>query len=217
MDQKKDQSYFLFTTTAEQLDFLDFPLGNMTKEETRRMAESYNLIEVANKPESQDICFVPNGNYRDVLKQNDKTVFAPGHIVNSQGKILGQHNGIVNYTIGQRKGLDLKVNQSFANPLYVIAINSVNNEVVVGEKEELKGYKLLVNNINFLCHEFQEIDCTVKLRSTHEGSKARVKMKNNKALVELYEPFLAITPGQACVFYDDSRVLGGGWIEKQCN
>lgn len=217
LDENKDQSYFLFTTTQAQLEFLSFPLGDMHKNETRNLARQYGL-EVADKQDSQDICFVPDGNYRQVIEKLKPTAFAKGNIIDSSGKILGQHNGIVNYTIGQRRGIGLASDK----PLYVIALNAVNNEVIIGPKEELSGTSLLVKGLNWLEHRSfspkEEIECIVKLRSTHSGSLAKIKLlDSDEGQVELYEKYFAITPGQACVAYSlsSSQLLGGGWIVKE--
>ncbi len=210
-DPLKDQSYFLFTTTREQLSSLDFPLGGLTKPETRELARYYGL-EISEKPDSQDICFVPQGDYRKVLKELRPGAEKPGLIVNTKGKELGTHQGIINYTVGQRRGLEI----SYSEPLYVIKLDPKNNLVVVGTKDELSSKNFTVKDINWLLEERPaELETIVKLRSAHSGSVARIKLlDNNKGEVELYDGYPGITPGQAAVFYEGTRLLGGGWIEK---
>ena len=210
-DKNKDQSYFLFATKQDQLDFLRFPLGNKTKEETRKLAESFN-IKVANKPDSQDICFVPNGNYKEVINKIRPKAFKSGNIVDVDGRILGQHEGIINYTIGQRKGLGI----ASKNPLYVIKINAKNNSVIVGEEKYLFNKRFKIKDLNWLGDKAiseEGVMVEVKLRSTAKLEKAIIKITGqDQALVIMQEPTRAITKGQACVIYDEDRVLGGGWI-----
>jgi tRNA-specific 2-thiouridylase len=211
VDKNKDQSYFLFTTTKEQLDFLKFPLGSFTKEETRALAEKYDL-KVAKKPESQDICFVPNGNYAEIIKRLRPESYNTGDIVSTDGKVLGKHSGIVNFTIGQRK----KIGVSHSKPLYVIKIEPETNRVIVGEKEYLKSKKLHIKEINWLAKDEAlktELNCSVRLRSNHEEIDATVRyLGDGKADITLDSSYYGITPGQACVMYEGDRVLGGGWI-----
>lgn len=210
----KDQSYFLFTTPLKDLDFLLFPLGSLDKNYTREFAKFYNL-EIASKPDSQDICFVPDGDYRKVLAKRRPELFKPGLIVDKNGKVLAQHNGIANYTLGQRKGL------GFSHPksVYVIKIDPKEQQVVVGEREDLLSQHLKLTRLNWLMHPTPPANsvfsCTARLRSTHIGTEAEVTVKDDGTLdVELYEQYFAITPGQACVLYDQDRVLGGGWISS---
>ena len=216
-DQNRDQSYFLFSTTQEQLDFLRFPLGEIDKSETRKIAERLKL-NVATKPDSQDICFVPNGDYASVIKKFRPESFKPGKILDLKGKQIGEHEGIINYTIGQRKGIKIASN----NPLYVININADNNSIVVGEKDylEIKKIKLRELNILGLEKEFKDF-INIKVRSTGRLLKAKINIKNNSADVEILDKETGISPGQACVFYskDDvgDKVLGGGWIHKTFN
>jgi tRNA-specific 2-thiouridylase len=212
IDHSKDQSYFLFTTTQKQLDFLEFPLGGFKKEETRVLAKQFGL-EIADKPDSQDICFVPNGNYAKVIEKLRPEAFAVGEVIDISGNVLGYHNGIVNYTIGQRRGLGISNGQ----PLYVIKIKPETNQVVVGFKEDLNATWLKVSEINWLGDEEissgSKIECMVKLRSAHKGINATVHFTNSQnAKVELSKPYAGITPGQACVMYQGERMLGGGWI-----
>ena len=216
-DQNRDQSYFLFSTTQEQLDYLRFPLGKIDKSETRSIAEKLNL-NVAQKPDSQDICFVPNGDYASVIKKFRPESFKSGKILDIKGNQIGEHEGIINYTIGQRKGIKIASN----NPLYVININADNNTVIVGSKEclEVKEIKLRELNILGSKEEFNNI-VNIKVRSTGKLLKAKINLLENSANVEILDKETGISPGQACVFYskDDvgDKVLGGGWIHKTIN
>jgi tRNA-uridine 2-sulfurtransferase len=216
-DQNRDQSYFLFNTTQEQLDYLRFPLGKIEKSETRSIAEKLNL-NVAQKPDSQDICFVPNGDYASVIKKFRPESFKSGKILDIQGNQIGEHEGIINYTIGQRKGIKIASN----NPLYVININADNNTVIVGSKEclEVKEIKLRELNILGSKKEFNNI-VNIKVRSTGRLLKAKINLLENSANVEILDKETGISPGQACVFYskDDvgDKVLGGGWIHRTFN
>ena len=216
-DQNRDQSYFLFSTTQEQLDYLRFPLGKIDKSETRSIAEKLNL-NVAQKPDSQDICFVPNGDYASVIKKFRPESFKSGKILDIKGNQIGEHEGIINYTIGQRKGIKIASN----NPLYVININADNNTVIVGSKEclEVKEIKLRELNILGSKEEFNNI-VNIKVRSTGRLLKAKINLLENSANVEILDKETGISPGQACVFYskDDigDKVLGGGWINNTYN
>ena len=216
-DQNRDQSYFLFSTTQEQLDYLRFPLGEIDKSETRLIAEKLKL-NVATKPDSQDICFVPNGDYASVIKKFRPESFKPGKILDIKGNQIGEHEGIINYTIGQRKGIKIASN----NPYYVININADTNTVVVGSKEflEVKEIKLRELNILGSKEEFNNI-VYIKVRSTGRPLKAKINLLENSANVEILDKETGISPGQACVFYskDDvgDKVLGGGWIHKTFN
>ena len=216
-DQNRDQSYFLFSTTQEQLDFLRFPLGEIDKSETRKIAERLNL-NVATKPDSQDICFVPNGDYASVIKKFRPESFKPGKILDLKGKQIGEHEGIINYTIGQRKGIKIASN----NPLYVINIDADTNSIVVGEKDYLEIKKIKLRELNILGSEKEFNDLiNIKVRSTGRLLKAKINIKDNSADVEILDKETGISPGQACVFYskDDigDKVLGGGWIHKTFN
>ena len=212
MDPAKDQSYFLFATTQKQLDFLRFPLGGKLKSETRELAANFGL-EIADKPDSQDICFVPNGSYASIIEKLRPGALDNGKIVYKDGTVLGDHNGIINFTIGQRRGIGI----AHSTPLYVIAIDPKTNQVVVGEKEDLANSIVYIKDLNWLGEEIpsEGMECIVKLRSMHKGARARVKISgNNQAIAKLEEAYEGITPGQACVIYNDTRVLGGGWITK---
>lgn len=213
-DPTKDQSYFLFATTQEQLDFLRFPLGGWTKDITREHAERLGLVNAA-KPDSQDICFVPNGDYASVVTKIAPEAKRAGNIVHLDGRILGTHEGIVHYTVGQRKGLGIGGGVTDNNePLYVVAVNADTAEVIVGPKESLARDIVSVQNFNWLMDEpTNEIEINVKLRSMTRAMPATLK-KADKNMVEvhLHEPQYGISKGQAAVCYIGERVIGGGWI-----
>ena len=216
-DLTRDQSYFLFTTTQEQLNFLRFPLGVMHKEETRKVASKLNL-NVADKPDSQDICFVPNGNYASVINKYRPESFKEGNILDVKGKVIGKHDGIINFTIGQRKGIGI----SNEEPLYVVDIIAKENKVIVGKREDLFIKKIYLKDINLLSDiENYRKDLFIKVRSTGKLIKAKVLMDKTEAEVDLYEDETGISPGQACVFYSKNKfgdkVLGGGWITRTLN
>tara|TARA_B100000029_G_scaffold204962_1_gene202941 strand:- start:67 stop:1185 length:1119 start_codon:yes stop_codon:yes gene_type:complete len=213
IDENRDQSYFLFNTTREQLNYLRFPLGSMLKEETRSIAKKLDL-NVADKPDSQDICFVPNGDYTSVIRKFRPDSFKKGNIKNLKGEVIGVHNGVINFTIGQRKGIKV----SDKDALYVLKIDSDKNEIIVGQKEKLGKKNININNLNLLVNdkEFDE-KILVKVRSTGKLLVAKINLKeNNSAEVNLEESEDGISPGQACVFYKNDqlgyKVLGGGWI-----
>ena len=216
-DQNRDQSYFLFSTTQEQLDYLRFPLGEIDKSETRLIAEKLKL-NVATKPDSQDICFVPNGDYASVIKKFRPESFKSGKILDINGREIGDHEGIINYTIGQRKGIKIASN----NPLYVVNIDADKNTIIVGNKECLEVKQIRLRDLNILGSkkEFNEI-INIKVRSTGRLLKAKIKFLDNSADVEILDKETGISPGQACVFYskDDlgDKLLGGGWIHKTYN
>ncbi len=216
-DFSRDQSYFLFSTTQEQLDFLRFPLGDIEKTETRNIAKKLNL-NVSEKPDSQDICFVPNGDYGSVIKKFRPESFKPGNILDIEGKVIGKHEGIINYTIGQRRGIKI----ADKDPLYVVKINSKNNTIVVGPKETLKINKIILRELNILGNidEFKN-EIKIKVRSTGRLLRAKVELDINKAEVNILDGESGISPGQACVFYlnDETgdKVLGGGWIDRTFN
>ena len=216
-DLIRDQSYFLFTTTQEQLNFLRFPLGRMQKNETRKIASELNL-NVADKPDSQDICFVPNGNYASVIKKYKPESFKEGNILDIKGNIIGKHDGIINFTIGQRKGIGI----AHTEPLYVININAKENEVIVGNREALTIKRIYLRDINLLS-DVKKLNNNlfVKVRSTGRLIKAKVNFEKNESEVNLEENETGISPGQACVFYSKNKfgdkVLGGGWITRTIN
>ena len=211
VDSTKDQSYFLFTTTQEQLDFLRFPLGGWEKDITREHAERLDLI-VADKPDSQDICFVPNGSYAQVVEKHRPEAIKVGDIVHVDGRVLAQHNGIINYTIGQRRGLKIGGGHTENNsPLFVIKLDAEKNQVIVGPYDELACDKVYIKETNWL----EDIPNTglkaqVKLRSVQEPMKATVF--NDYIILD--EPAFGIATGQACVVYKDNKIIGGGWISS---
>jgi tRNA-specific 2-thiouridylase len=215
-DPARDQSYFLFPTTPEQLDFLRFPLGHLkTKDETRALARRYGL-EVADKPDSQDICFVPDGNYAGVIEKLRPGAAEPGEIVHADGRVLGTHDGVIHFTVGQRRGLGIG---GLDEPLYVVRLDVDARQVVVGPKEMLAARVIAVREINWLGDapftSRDEWHMAVKVRSTRPPREAIVRpLSDTEAEVELLTPEEGVSPGQACVFYapEGSRVLGGGWI-----
>ena len=215
IDKNRDQSYFLFNTNKEQLNYLRFPLGGMLKDETREIAKKLQL-NVADKPDSQDICFVPNGDYVSVIQKFNPGSLQKGNIKDLNGKVIGVHDGIVNFTIGQRKGIKV----SDKDPLYVIKIDSEKNEIIVGSRDKLGKKIISLKDLNLLGSEKEfENDIFVKVRSTGKLLKANIELlKENTAKVNLKISEDGISPGQACVFYkkDDFgyKVLGGGWIKS---
>ena len=213
IDENRDQSYFLFNTTKDQLNYLRFPLGGLHKNETRKIAKQLGL-NVADKPDSQDICFVPNGDYASVIQKFRPESFQKGNIKDLNGKVIGIHNGIINFTIGQRKGIKV----SDKDPLYVIKINAEKNEIIVGPREYLGKKIIPLVNLNLLTEKSDfDKEIFVKVRSTGKLLKAKVNLQSNdKAEVKLEVSEDGISPGQACVFYNKDKlgykVLGGGWI-----
>lgn len=217
-DANRDQSYFLFSTSREQLDYLRFPLGGLaSKAETRLLAARYGL-SVADKPDSQDICFVPNGNYAAVIEKLRPGAADPGDIVDTEGRVIGTHRGVIHYTVGQRRGLGIG---GLEDPLYVIKLDPDARRVVVGPKAALATRKVPVREINWLGDgtfaEQTAIEARVRVRSTRPPVAAILRPTGTGACeVELLSPEEGVAPGQACVFYapEGSRVLGGGWIWK---
>lgn len=215
-DANRDQSYFLFSTTPEQLSYLRFPLGHLpSKEATRQLAAKYGLA-VADKPDSQDICFVPDGNYASVIEKLRPGAAEPGEIVHADGRVLGTHKGVIHYTIGQRRGLGIG---GLADPLYVVRLDVDKKHVVVGPKEMLATRTIPVREINWLGDapftSQSEWHLSVKVRSTRPPREAIVRpLSDTTAEVELLTPEEGVSPGQACVFYESegSRIFGGGWI-----
>ena len=215
-DARRDQSYFLFSTTRSQLEYLRFPLGGLTsKSQTRKLAHRFGL-NVADKPDSQDICFVPNGKYAELIKKLRPDSTEAGDIVDLQGKKLGTHNGIIHYTVGQRRGLGIG---GLTDPLYVVRLDADTREVVVGPKQALLSKFVNVHNVNwlgendFVCGE--SLRLRVKIRSTKPSAPAVLRpIQGNRAQIELVDPEMGVSPGQACVFYssEGNRVYGGGWI-----
>lgn len=215
-DAARDQSYFLFSTTPTQLDYLRFPLGHLgSKAETRALAAKYGL-PVADKPDSQDICFVPGGNYAAVIERLRPGAADPGEIVNMAGQVLGQHRGVIHYTIGQRKGLGIG---GLETPLYVVRLDPATRQVVVGPKEALSTRVIPVREINWLgdapFDSRAEWPLEVKVRSTRPPRPAVIRpLSATTAEVELLDPEDGVSAGQACVFYapEGGRIFGGGWI-----
>ncbi len=214
VDENRDQSYFLFNTTREQLNYLRFPLGGMFKSETREIAKELGL-NVADKPDSQDICFVPNGDYVSVIEKIRPDAFKKGNIKSSDGKVLGVHNGIVNFTIGQRRGIKIAAK----DPLYVINIDPKKNEIIVGPKIELLKKDIILRDLNLLADKKDfDKEIFVKVRSTGKLIRSKLNIKDKFAHLNLFDDEFGISPGQACVFYSKDKfgdkVLGGGWISK---
>ena len=211
-DLEKDQSYFLFAIEKEVLQRLRCPLSGYSKEETRKLAKEANL-EIHAKKDSQDICFVENGKYAELISQiHPSKGLKEGNIITKEGKILGKHKGIIHYTVGQRRGLGI----GGGDILYVLEIDSKNNSVIVGSKEDLIKQKLTISNVNWLGESKPNtIDLMVKLRSRQELIPAKVKfLESDTAEVILKEKFFGVAPGQGCCFYQGTRVLGGGFINK---
>ena len=207
---KKDQSYVLWNIPKQLLEHIVFPLGNFeSKDEIRKIASENNL-KVANKPDSEDICFIPDGNYKKFLENNSDIKPKEGNIVDSKGKVLGKHTGLYNYTIGQRKGLGI----SNSVPLFVLGFNPLKNQVIVGEESELYKKEITVSDINLLLvDEINEwLDVTVKTRYSSKEAKAKIIQDGSNIKIVFDEPQKAITPGQSAVFYIDDIVVGGGKI-----
>ena len=217
VDDTRDQSYFLFTTQKHELEALRFPLGGLHKTATRKLARAFGL-RAADKPDSQDICFVPNGKYGDIIERLRPGAVSPGDIVHVDGRVLGRHEGIIHYTIGQRRGLKVAVGE----PLFVIALDAQRNEVLVGAREDLLVYRVDLRDINWLGEEplsdlpEDGLALRVKIRSMRPPAPAHIFYDNGSVFVRLEEGDHGVSPGQACVFYNadptSSRVLGGGWI-----
>ncbi len=215
-DPNRDQSYFLFSTTPEQLDYLRFPLGHLaSKAETRALAAKYGL-SVADKPDSQDICFVPNGDYASVIEKLRPGAADPGEIVDMAGNVLGEHRGVIHYTVGQRRGLGIG---GLEDPLYVVKLDPETRRVIVGPKEALAARIVPVREINWLgdapLNSATEWHVHVRIRSTRPPRAAVIRpLSATTAEVELLDPEEGVSPGQACVFYETggTRILGGGWI-----
>jgi tRNA-uridine 2-sulfurtransferase len=214
-DESKDQSYFLFGLTQEQLSRAEFPLGELTKQEVREIARRL-AVPVAEKPESQEICFVPSGNYVRFIEgyfeeQRMPLADEPGDIVSASGKVLGRHNGLRHYTVGQRRGLGFATGR----PVYVVRIDRANNRLVVGEDAVLHQTSCEVRSVNWIAFATPppSLKAQVRIRHRHEAAEATIEpLSQDTARVTFVEPQRAITPGQAAVFYSGDRVLGGGWI-----
>ena len=213
LDLARDQSYFLFSTTQEQLAFLRFPLAHLSKEEIRDYAAALGLM-VADKPDSQDICFVPNGDYASVIKRLRPDCSLPGEIRHMDGTLLGTHQGVLHYTVGQRRGLGVAT----GDPIYVVAIDADKREVIVGPREALARARVHLDEVNWLGDAASgPIEVLARIRSTGDPAPAHLHLgENGQADVVLSQPEEGVSPGQACVFYakDGDRVLGGGWIKS---
>ncbi|MDA9498015.1 tRNA 2-thiouridine(34) synthase MnmA [Bradyrhizobium sp. CCBAU 11357] len=218
-DADRDQSYFLFATTQEQLDFLRFPLGDMTKPETRELARRFGLA-VADKHDSQDICFVPTGRYTDIITRLRPNAMDPGDIVDLEGRVLGRHHGIANFTVGQRRGLGI----ASGSPLFVVRLDAATRRVVVGPREALKMHRISLRDVNWIGDGDIDraigsgLEMFVRVRSTRSPQAAWLRGSNGRYEVELVAGEEGVSPGQACVFYDapsgQARVLGGGFIQS---
>jgi tRNA-specific 2-thiouridylase len=214
-DAGKDQSYFLFATTSEQLDYLRFPLGGLTKDQTRQLAEAFGLA-IADKPDSQDICFVPDGNYADIVEKLRPGAAEPGDIVHIDGRVMGHHEGVLRYTVGQRRGLGIATGE----PLYVVKLDPAARQVIVGPRDALRVREIRLHEVNWIgegalaAQDGEPI--LVKVRSTRPPVPAVMQVTGGKASVLLDEGEEGVAPGQAAVFYSPTdgadRVLGGGWI-----
>jgi tRNA-specific 2-thiouridylase len=218
-DKERDQSYFLFASTPEQLAFLRFPLGHRHKDETRKLARDFGLA-VAEKSDSQDICFVPTGRYTQVIERLRPGAAEAGYIVHLDGRVLGRHGGIINYTIGQRKGIGVPAKE----PLYVLKLDASRREVVVGPREALRTRTLKLRDVNWLGHEsFEDFaqsgeEILARIRSSGPLQPAHVCVEEDGVTVDLAHGEDGVSPGQACVFYSakggGERLLGGGWIKS---
>lgn len=211
-NEKKDQSYVLWNMPKELLEHILFPLADFeNKDEIRKIAKQNNL-KIANKPDSEDICFVPDGNYKKFLENNSGIKPKQGNIVNSKGEVLGKHNGLYNYTIGQRKGLGI----SYKEPLFVTGFNKQKNQVIVGVKDEIYKKEMYVTDINLLLIDElnEEMKVNVKTRYSSKEQKATIKKIDEDTIkVEFENPVARVTPGQSAVFYVEDMVLGGGKIK----
>lgn len=217
-DPARDQSYFLFGTTKDQLDYLRFPLGHLPKSETRALAERFDL-PVAEKPDSQDICFVPGGNYAAVVQKLRPEAVEPGEIVDLQGRVVGRHDGIVHFTVGQRRGLALGDRDGTDNdPLYVVRLDPEARRVVVGPRAALGRTEMALYDLNWIGPAFERaMPVQVRVRSSQALRPAEIELSDGDAMVRFAEPEIGVSPGQACVVYDaptGSRVLGGGFIKR---
>jgi tRNA-specific 2-thiouridylase len=219
-EEERDQSYFLFGTTSEQLDILRFPLGERTKSETRELARQFGLA-IAEKQDSQDICFVPTGHYADIIERLKPGSAEPGSIVNLDGKVLGEHSGIIHFTVGQRRGLKL----AGGTPLYVVRLDAEHRRVVVGPREALRTRSIVLRDVNWIGGGDLDaqladgkLEVFVKVRSSRPPQAAWLRHGAGGYEVELVDGEHGVSPGQACVFYDagegQARVLGGGFIKS---
>ena len=210
-EASRDQSYFLYRTTRAQLDFLRFPLGGLAKDETRAVARRFSL-PVAEKPDSQDICFVPQGSYSAVVEKLRPGAAEPGEVVDLAGRVLGRHPGVIHFTVGQRKGLGI----ASSEPLHVVRLEPEARRVVVGPRAALGRSRVILGEVNWLAASppASGLRAAVKLRSAQPPVPATIRLDGGGGEVELDEPAFGVAPGQACVVYDGDRVLGGGWIRR---
>ena len=219
VDESRDQSWFLFATTQAQLDYIRFPLGGLSKQRTRELAREFGLI-VAEKSDSQDICFVPQGKYSDIIAKLQPNAAEAGDIVHMDGRVLGRHEGILHYTIGQRRGIGIATGE----PIYVVHLDSARNRVIVGPREALATQRIHLREVNWLGDgpladiPAEGLDIHAKVRSARPPAPARLHLRDGAVSVELNEGETGVAPGQACVFYADetpgARVLGGGFIAR---
>lgn len=219
VDDDRDQSYFLFATTQDQIDYLRFPLGGLSKQEVRNLADDLGL-EIANKPDSQDICFVPQGKYSDIITKLKPDAKFAGDIVHIDGRVLGRHDGILHFTIGQRRGIGVAT----GDPLYVVHLDARSRRVIVGPREALVTRRLFLRDLNWLgdgpvdAVPDDGLSCFARVRSTRAPKPARFFVRNGAAYVELEDGEEGVAPGQACALYSsgetDARVFGGGFIER---
>ncbi len=218
-DPERDQSYFLFSTTQEQLSQLRFPLGDLRKSRVREIADAYGL-SVADKPDSQDICFVPTGRYTQVIERLRPGAAEPGEIVHLDGRVLGEHKGIINFTVGQRRGIGVALGE----PIYVVKLDAETRQVIVGPREALRTKIVELRDVNWLGSTSldelgdQGVEVFARVRSTQAPQPATLFSRDGRLLVELHLGEDGVSPGQACVLYESgdgrSRILGGGWIKK---
>ncbi len=217
VSEAKDQSYVLYTLSQDQLAHASFPIGGLTKDEVRKIAEEQGFAN-ASKSESQDICFIPEGKYHDFIKEYSGKDYPPGDFVDSGGNVLGRHSGIINYTVGQRKGLGLALKK----PMYVVEIDAASNRVILGDNDDLFERELTAGDFNWISGNAPEgeIRCTAKIRYKHAEAPATARVtENGNVIVTFDEPQRAITAGQSAVLYDGDTVLGGGKILRvtHCN
>jgi tRNA-specific 2-thiouridylase len=217
-DMARDQSYFLFATTQEQIDYLRFPLGRLTKAETREVAAALGLA-VAQKPDSQDICFVPEGRYADVILRHRPDGGQAGEIVHLDGRVLGKHDGIIHFTVGQRRGLGI----ADGEPLYVVRLDAAEKSVIVGPHEALRQHEIVLEDLNWLGAPLngKAMDCHARIRSSRPPTPATLALRGNRPVVIIAAGEFGVSPGQACVLYEGEgagkRVLGGGFISATQN
>jgi tRNA-uridine 2-sulfurtransferase len=212
-DESKDQTYFLWQLSQEDLRRTLFPLGHLTKPEVRQIALNRGFEAISKKRESQEICFIPDNDYRRFIRERIPEIdqqIGPGNYIDSSGKVLGKHQGFPFYTIGQRKGLNI----ALGHPMYVTGIDAASNTVILGERAELDKKELWVDNLNLMRYPAieGELEVTAKIRYNNKGTLSRISQHGSRLKVEFYEPAWAVTPGQSAVFYENDFVVGGGLI-----